>query len=400
MELEEIMTAVKSVGSRIDDLDNSQKSASENVSNIEKALVERLETLEKAQADIKSDVFDCLQKSVKVNGNSKMENVSKDIGSQFVSNEAFKAMKSSLGRHSSVRVELTASPIGTTASNSVSVNTFASPYNAGVVTDPRAVLNIESLFGKLNVSGSSFTYTHLNDTISTSDTATGPAVVGEGASKPETAYEGQVYLGKIETIAHWTKVTEQLIADDANIVALINNDMQYQVNKLVDKQLLVGTGVGELGGLANSGNYTDYNTLAGLASGDSLIDVVRKVRFAMNANNIDNLTLILNPMDWCAVLGTKNANRDYLIPGIVDLAGQRIYGIPVVLNAGVTSGKYFMGDFFQGAKIFERSGIAVEMDREQDDFTKNLMTLRVERRLGFAVMQPKAIAYGDFAVQP
>lgn len=397
MELEEIMTSVQGVGSRIEELTNAQKSAELKYDALEKAMNDKLAELEKSQEAIKSDVFDVAQKSVKVG--EKMEEVAKDLGSQFVNSEAFKSMKANLGRHSSVRVELAATPTTTATSNSVAVNTYASPYNAGVVTDPRAVLNVESLFGKLAVGGSSFTYTHLNDTIGSSATATGPAVVAEGGDKPETAYDGKIYLGKIETIAHWTKLTEQLIADDANIVSLINSDMQYQVNKLVDKQLLVGTGSAQLAGLSVTGNYTDYNSVAGLASGDTLIDVIRKVRFAMNANNIDNLTLLLNPMDWCAVLGTKNANKDYLIPGIVDLAGQRIYGIPVVLSASVPSGKYFMGDFYQGAKIFERSGIAVEMDRADDDFTKNLMTLRVERRLGFAVMQPKAIAYGDFAEQ-
>lgn len=387
-EFNEVLTALEGIGSRIEALENAQKAVSEKV-----------ESVEKAQSDIKADVFEVQQKSIKVEGN-KMEQVVKSNGHLFVESDSFKAFKSDLSnRHGAVRVELAAAPIGTTTSNSVSVNTFATPTNAGVVTDPKAILNIEQLFGKLAVNSSSFTYTHLNDTIGTSETATGPAVVAEGSAKPETAYEGQIYLGKVETIAHWTKLTEQMIADNGNLVNIINEDMAYKVNGLVDRQLLVGTGSGQLGGLSKSGNYTDYNSLAGLASGDTLIDVVRKVRFAMNAKSINNLTLILNPMDWCAVLGTKNANKDYLIPGIVDLAGQKIYGIPVVLNGNVPSGKYFMGDFFNGAKIFERAGIAVEMDREQDDFTKNLITLRVERRLGFAVMQPKAIAYGDFEVQ-
>lgn len=324
----------------------------------------------------------------------------KDNGSRFAQSEEYKTFKSNLNnKNASVRVELAATPIGTTTSNSISVNTFSSPVNAGIVTDPKAVLNIEQLFGKIAVNSSSFEYTLLNDINSSTATASGPGVVAEGEDKPETAYAGQKYLGKVETIAHWTKLTEQLVADNSNVVSLINEDMVYKVNKLIDRQLLNGTGSSQLGGLSKTGNYTDYNTLAGLATGDTLIDVVRKVRFAMNAASIDNLTLILNPMDWCAVLGTKNANKDYLIPGIVDLAGQRIYGIPVVLNSGVTQGKYFMGDFYNGAKIFERAGIAVEMDREGADFTKNLITLRVERRLGFAVMQPKAIAYGDFAVQ-
>ena len=57
-----------------------------------------------------------------------------------------------------------------------------------------------------------------------------------------------------------------------------------------------------------------------------------------------------------------------------------------------------MGNFYEGGKIFERQGVTVEMARSGDDFEKNLMTLRVERRMDFAVVQPKALAYGDFSV--
>jgi hypothetical protein len=35
--------------------------------------------------------------------------------------------------------------------------------------------------------------------------------------------------------------------------------------------------------------------------------------------------------------------------------------------------------------------------RTSPDFLKNLYTLRVERRLDFAVVQPKCLAYGNFA---
>ena len=117
----------------------------------------------------------------------------------------------------------------------------------------------------------------------------------------------------------------------------------------------------------------------------------------MRAANIQNLTLLLNPMDWVKVVGAKNANKDYLIPGILDVPGQRIWGIPVVLSGSVASGKFHMGDFYQGAKVVERTGLGVEIARTEDDFLKNLYTLRVERRLDFAVVQPKCLAYGNFA---
>lgn len=319
------------------------------------------------------------------------------FGEAFVADKAFQEFKKTIAgdRRASFRKELAAAPETTQASNSVSRTSLAAPTELGMVTDPRQVLNIESLFGHLTVGGSAYQYVKYGFT--TTVTATGPALVAEGAAKPESNYGGSIQTGTIQTVAHWTKMTEQMIADDANIVAFINQDMQYQLNKLVDYQIVRGTGSGQLKGLNQSGNYTDYITGSGFDTGDTVIDLILKVKSKMEAANITNIALLLNPVDWCKVLCSKNVNKDYLIPGIVDIPTQRIWGIPVILSGNVEAGKFHMGDFFAGGKVIERSGIAVEMDREGDDFTKNLMTLRVERRLDFAVVQPKCLAYGTFA---
>ena len=392
-DLNDVMNAVKSISEHIDSMEktgNELGTATKNIS-------ERLCTLEKSSGDTTNDVRELMQKSVSMPSAGGKQNERSDFGSRFVNSEGYRNYKSNLRtKKETFRLAL-ASPIGTTASNSISVNTFADVTHDGIVTDPRPKLVIESLFSRAVVSGSAYKYIKFDNTIGTSETATGPAVVAEMAKKPETAYSGSLVLGSVDTVAHLTKLTEQFMEDDSNLVSTINDDMIYELNKKVDYELLNGSGSGELGGLTLAGNYTDYTSLAGLASGDTLIDVIRKVYFALKASSIDNVKLLLNPMDWCAVLGTKNATKDYLVPGIVDLPNQKIYGVPVILSSHVPASKYFMGDFYTGCRIYERSGIAVELDREEDDFSKNLVTMRVERRLGFAVKQPKCIAYGNFA---
>ena len=319
------------------------------------------------------------------------------FGARLVSDKTFQNFQPTIAgnRHASFRLELAAAPETTQAGNSASRTSLAAPTELGLVTDPRQILNIERLFGRLTVGGNAYQYVKYGYT--TTVTATGPAIVAEGAAKPESNYAGSIQTGTIKTIAHWTKMTEQMIADDANVVSFINDDMTYQLNKVIDYQLVRGSGSGELKGLDQSGNYTDYITGSGFTTGDTVIDLILKVKSKMEAANITNIALLLNPTDWCKVLCSKNVNKDYLIPGIVDIPTQRIWGIPVILSGSVEAGKFHMGNFYEGGKIIERSGIAVELDREQDDFTKNLMTLRVERRLDFAVVQPKALAYGTFA---
>ena len=370
---------VASLQSEIQSLKTSQGSVSE-LENTIKSLQKEVQALQqtKAQSGITTD--------------NKM-----DYGSRFVASNEFKAFKSALrDRNASVRLELSAAPETTQASNSATRTSLAQPYEAGIVTDPRQVLAIESLFGKINIDVNAYQYIKYGFT--TTLTATGPAVVSEGSAKPESNYSGIIKTGTIKTLAHWTKMTEQMIADNGNIVAFINDDMQYQLNKVIDAQIVNGSGSGQLKGLSASDNYTDYITGAGIDTGDTVIDLILKVKTKMEAANIRNISLLLNPVDWCKVLCSKNVNKDYLIPGIVDIPQQRIWGVPVILSGSVTSGKFHMGNFYEGGKIFERQGVTVEMARSGDDFEKNLMTLRVERRMDFAVVQPKALAYGDFSV--
>lgn len=370
---------VASLQSEIQSLKTSQGSVSE-LENTIKSLQKEVQALQqtKAQSVITTD--------------NKM-----DYGSRFVASDEFKSFKSALrDRNASIRLELSAAPETTQASNSATRTSLAQPYEAGIVTDPRQVLAIESLFGKINIDVNAYQYIKYG--FVTTQTATGPAVVSEGSAKPESNYSGSIETGTIKTLAHWTKMTEQMIADNGNIVTFINDDMQYQLNKVIDAQIVNGTGSGQLKGLSASGNYTDYITGAGIDTGDTVIDLILKVKTKMEAANIRNISLLLNPVDWCKVLCSKNVNKDYLIPGIVDIPQQRIWGVPVILSGSVTSGKFHMGNFYEGGKIFERQGVTVEMARSGDDFEKNLMTLRVERRMDFAVVQPKALAYGDFSV--
>ena len=321
-------------------------------------------------------------------------------GMQFVKSAGFAEFKKSIpgSRDACYRYQVkAAAPETTQADNTASHGSFTPPVNIGVVTDPRAVINIRPLFGTMAVESSSYEFIRYG--YRTTLTATGPAFTAEGNKKPEANYGGPIIAGSVKTLPVWTKLTEQMIADNANLVQVINDDLPYQLDKVIDYQILRGDGTGvNLKGLNQSGNYTDYLDGVVWGANDTEIDLVLTVKGKMEAAGIRNLILLLNSEDWTKVLKSKNVNKDYLIPGIVDIPTQRIWGVPVVLNENVESGKFYMGNFAEAGKIIERSGLQIEMARSEDDFERNLMTLRVERRLDFAVLQPKAVCYGNFSV--
>lgn len=323
-----------------------------------------------------------------------------DAGNQFVKSADYHEFltRAKNDKNASYRLAVkAAAPETTQASNSYSRTAFALPGHLGLVTDPRQALNIADLFGRIQIASNSYEYIRYG--FKTTETATGPAPVAEGAAKPESNYGGTIQTGTIKTIATWTKLTEQMIADDSNIVNFINDDLPYQLAKNIEYQILNGNGSsGNFSGLNQSGNYVDYIDGIVFKNDDTVIDLVLRVKSKMEAAGVTNVMLLLNPSDWCDVLCAKNVNKDYLIPGIIDVPTKTIWGVPVVTSPFVASGKFYLGNFAEAGKIVEREDLNIEMDREQDDFTKNLMTLRVERRLDFAVMQPKAVCYGNFAI--
>ena len=55
-----------------------------------------------------------------------------------------------------------------------------------------------------------------------------------------------------------------------------------------------------------------------------------------------------------------------------------------------------IGAFAQAYMIYNREGVVVEMsDSDSDNFTKNLITIRAERRLALATERPAAVRAGD-----
>lgn len=421
-ELEEILSAIGEVGKKVEDLGErvtaleevatEPKDVKEDIKEDvkeevkEEVAVENAECVDKKEEEIKKSSEDIKKSSEDIaklqqrilmleqKGAKLMQVEQPKIiltkGAEFVNSNAFKNFeKSNFKGH--VNYEFTKdTPLTNNLAAPYSVGTVGGVSDQGFVEDPKVVLNIENLFAHAPIADNTFLYMPL--------TVTGNAgFIAEGSAKPETTFNVTAKTGQVKTIATWTKVSEQLFSDKSQLINILDNNLTHAVDVTVQNQLISGDGLGEnLSGISKTGNYTDYVTSSGTAS--NTVDLLRNVAFKMRGANIDNLTIVLNWSDWSALLGLKSTTNEYLINGILDPVKQTIYGIPVVLSSAVTAGKFAMGNFKMGGIVFDKTAMALEIDRAGDDFTKNLITIRAERRLGFAVVQPKAICYGDLSV--
>jgi HK97 family phage major capsid protein len=63
----------------------------------------------------------------------------------------------------------------------------------------------------------------------------------------------------------------------------------------------------------------------------------------------------------------------------------------------MTVDKFLVGAFKMAATIYDRMDAEVAVSSEnQDNFIKNMYTVRAEKRLALAVKRPLALTYGDF----
>lgn len=221
------------------------------------------------------------------------------------------------------------------------------------------------------------------------------AEVSQGAAKPESDVTFEQYNVPITTVAHWIKISNQLLADAPAVVAYIESRLRDGLAQRIESQLINGNGTSpNLSGLTDSGNYTAYTP----TSDDLLVDAINRVKYTMWAAGNMPDTVIVNPADWGAMERTREGTGTgaylYGMPGMQ--AGMNPFGLQVVISNHLQAGKFIVARMSDSAVLYNRSGAVVEMGYVGNDFTNNLVTIRAEERLGLGCDRPAGIYYGNF----
>lgn len=336
-----------------------------------------------AKAEVKAlaEKFESLSTELcqKLETAGERENAKLSAGEEFVKSEAFKAITS--GQTKQVRFETKNTVLG-------DATTVMPQQMPGVIPGSFLPLTIRQLFPIINVS------TNAVNSLREASWAGSAVEVSEGTAKTESDITFEAYDVPIRTVAHWIKVSNQLLADAPAIAAYINTRLRDGLAQRIDKQLLTGNGTSpNISGLTDSGNYTAYTA----ASGATLIDSINDAKYDLWATGNAPDTVIVNPADWGAMERLKDTNGNYLYGTPGTTAGTNPFGLQIVLSNNMTAGYFVVGALRNSCVIYARQGTTVEMGYVNTDFTQNLVTIRAEERLGFGVERPAAILYGDFS---
>lgn len=390
-ELKSVLDNLDKVGQKLDQV------SSDNTASIN-AIKSEIKSLGDKQLELSKELA-AIQQTATQQIESQKSAETSSIGDKFTATKSFQNLaqdvRSVRGAREIISTKTGPTPATTTVAvgDSITRNTVASPYIVGgIVSAPEQPLLIEGLIPHVPVSSGAINYVE-NKTFSN-----GAAGVAEGAAKPETTFAFALKTATVATLAHWTKITEQLAADAPAVSAFINAKMLYGLQYKVDRELVVGQGGNSLSGLLNSGNYTDYSSSVTVPTGSTLIDFALLIKTKLEELAYAPRYLVLNPSDWAALALLKDTQKRYILGGPASVTAKTLWGLEVITTSAMTSGKFLMADFGLGATIYDRQEVAIEIDREQDDFTKNLFTIRAERRLALVVDSPAAIAGGNWAL--
>lgn len=299
-------------------------------------------------------------------------------GAEFVRSEGFKQLASRQVNSARIEVKNTVVADSTT--------TFPD-QRPGVIPGNFLPLTIRQVLPTIAVS------TNAVNALREASWTNSAAETAQAAAKPESDITFAPYNVVIETVAHWIKVSNQLLADAPAVAAYIDTRLRDGLAQRVDRQLLLGNGTSpNLSGLTDAGNFTAFTP----ASGANLVESINKAKYQLWAIGQSPDTVIVNPADWGAMeLAREGAGTGaYLYGAPGTHAGTNPFGVRVVLSNHMPQGSFLIGNLRGAATVYQRQGAVVEMGFVNDDFTKNLVTIRAEERLGLGVDRPSAILYG------
>ncbi len=223
--------------------------------------------------------------------------------------------------------------------------------------------------------------------------------VAEGATKPESNITFKRGSVKVEKIAHWIKVSSEVLSDASMLRSYINTRLTYGVNFKEEEQLLNGNGTSpNLDGLLNAGNFTAYNNtlIAGVTPVDG-VDDLRIAKEQVNQSYLMATGVVMNHLDWARIELLKDGEGRYLHASITSGLAPRLWGMRVAPSHSIAAGTFHVGSFAMGAMIWDRWAMRLMASTEDgDNFVRNKVTLLAEKRLALEVFRPDAFVSGAF----
>lgn len=227
----------------------------------------------------------------------------------------------------------------------------------------------------------------------------GAGMTAEGASKSQADFDLVLASASVKKVTSYIKVTKEMLDDVALLRSEIDQELTELINLKIDDQLLSGSGSGaNLTGIITNATAWSAGAFANAVPTPKRADVLRVAINQVRVAQFQPNYIVMHPTDVTAMELAKDSTGQYVLPPFTSMDGTVVSGIPVIANTGMTIDKFLVGDFTKSGVRF-KEGLTINVGYENDDFTKNLVTILAEARLVHRVKSNHygAFVYGDFS---
>jgi HK97 family phage major capsid protein len=320
-----------------------------------------------------------------------------DVGSAFVQSEEFKAFQASglytMPEEFKVNASLTeykdsyhgmvtpTTPIG-----------FSSPDRIDMVGTPQRPVRVRDLFPARATTSNLIDYFRTTGFEAANNASVTPDYSAGWVAKPQTGMTFEARSAPVRTIAHWEAAHRNVIADEPQLQALINNELLYGLRLHEDYQILQGTGTSEdLTGLLVDADVQTYSGSSGPAT-DTDIDAIRRAMTLVMLANYETTGIVVHPTDWEGMELVKDTQDRYIATVSVAVgAVQNLFRIPVVATPAIPENTALVGAFGLGAQLFDREMSNIRISEHHDTFfASNAVAILAEQRLALAITRPES----------
>lgn len=227
------------------------------------------------------------------------------------------------------------------------------------------------------------------------------AFIAEGALKPLADAEWQTTKKDIQEVAVRWKFTKRLMMHAPAIVQDFAVHVRELVDQKIDDQLLEGDGTGNnLDGLELLASAFIVPTgLAEYYLAPNIYDVIMAMATRVRLSNFKGeLTAILNTVWMAKMAGIKDSQERYIVAPFVAPDGARVGSVNIKFSNKIGEDDILLGDLKRFNVVWAEQ-VMYDEGYENDDFSKNLVSKKLEAFLGTYIKASDAgsILFGDIS---
>ena len=212
----------------------------------------------------------------------------------------------------------------------------------------------------------------------------------EGGSFAESTLALSEVSATIESVGTHIPVTDEQLEDETMARDYLNSRVPFLVRQQVDNAILNGNGTAP--NIRGFRNFTGVLTLA-KTSQDTLLDIFVSAMTSMRKTAFMYPdTALITPDTMQAIATAKDTQNRYLFgnPNQALSEGMRLWGLQLITNDSLPANTAFMGGFRAHSALLVRKDITLSVGFINDQFIKNMQTIKADMRLCTLCYRPTA----------